>query len=519
MLQDWHGCCTWNLPCFWTYVTSVVQAELRCNESPRVMAKASLEALLARRRSACAEFESQPAATTADAGASGCSVASAKDQTHHLRDLQLGELLAERRNLCEVLESCPLQGSADVAWNKEVKKEKQKLWLESCPAKQIADVKCEDPLETRHANLPGRLAQRASSSGAMDSKVIPAPMTPAKAVANYLQQLPGAGDAVGSIGSEFVEKHLAYLNFEENHLLAILGIFLRYHDPCRLSELGLQSGVLNSVDWITQNVGPPPSPLRFLLGRLEEPTSGPEAREKAREMANCVSQLCSFLLEVENSLEAEVQMFFVLLAALKLPPAQPANSAVALWQEATEMLRATPRSTWSLLCDPSSDAWSHSICCVAPDEVLQHIYERPAVDWRLVVLDLRSASSAVGLPVCVRLPLTSLEQLDLSLLPRDPAIHLCLVGDDLSQTEELCRHLCGMGMGHISMADGGWEQLEQLVMALGLELLPPLTPSPSQPLPEVPVLPVSSWMDALKVPSWALGWAESSGKEEELMDI
>ena len=34
MLQDWHGCCTWNLPCFWTYVTSVVQAELRCNESP-----------------------------------------------------------------------------------------------------------------------------------------------------------------------------------------------------------------------------------------------------------------------------------------------------------------------------------------------------------------------------------------------------------------------------------------------------------------------------------------------------
>lgn len=410
-----------------------------------------------------------------------------------------------------------------MAWNKEVKKEKQKLWLESCPAKQIADVKCEDPLETRHANLPGRLAQRASSSGAMDSKVIPAPMTPAKAVANYLQQLPGAGDAVGSIGSEFVEKHLAYLNFEENHLLAILGIFLRYHDPCRLSELGLQSGVLNSVDWITQNVGPPPSPLRFLLGRLEEPTSGPEAREKAREMANCVSQLCSFLLEVENSLEAEVQMFFVLLAALKLPPAQPANSAVALWQEATEMLRATPRSTWSLLCDPSSDASSHSICCVAPDEVLQHIYERPAVDWRLVVLDLRSASSAVGLPVCVRLPLTSLEQLDLSSLPRDPAIHLCLVGDDLSQTEELCRHLCGMGMGHISMADGGWEQLEQLVMALGLELLPPSTPSPSpQPLPEVPVLPVSSWMDALKAPSWALGWAESSmssGKEEELMDI
>ena len=85
------------------------------------MAKASLEALLARRRSACAEFESQPAATTADAGAAGASggSAAAKDQTHHLRELQLGELLAERRKLCEVLESCPLQGSADVAWNKD----------------------------------------------------------------------------------------------------------------------------------------------------------------------------------------------------------------------------------------------------------------------------------------------------------------------------------------------------------------------------------------------------------------
>ena len=394
-----------------------------------------------------------------------------------------------------------------------MKKEKQKLWLESCPAKQIADVKCEDPLETRHGNLPGRLAERASSSGGMDSKVISAPMTPAKAAANYLQQLP-AGDAVGSIGSEFVEKHLAYLNFEENHLLAILGIFLRYHDPCRLSELGLQPGVLNSMDWITQNVGRPPSPLRLLLGSLEEPAAGPAAKE----MVSCVSQLCCFLLEVENSREAEVQMFFVLLAALKRSPAQPA-SAVALWQEATEMLRATPRSSWFLVCDPSS-AWSHSICRVAPDEVLQHIYERPAVDWRLVVLDLRSASSAVGLPVCVRLPLTSLDQLDLSLLPRDPAIHLCLVGDDLNQTEELCRHLCGLGMGHISMADGGWEQLEQLVMALGLELLPP-SPSPEKPLvPEMPAVPVvSSWMDALKAPSWALGWAESSGKEEELMDI
>ena len=204
-------------------------------------------------------------------------------------------------------------------------------------------------------------------------------------------------------------------------------------------------------------------------------------------------------------------MFFVLLATLKLDTSDPR----ILWQEAMGMLQATPRSSWSLLTSHQPlDTALH----VAPDEVLQHIYERPPVDWRLVVLDLRRQAAGLALPVCVRLPLS--ERLDVSVIPRDPAIHLCLVGDDLKETSEMCHHLCeDLQMCHISMVDGGWPALEQLVLALGLELLPP---SPAPPSPEVSTdQATTGWMEALKAPSWALGWSEASGKqlEGELMDV
>ena len=33
---------------------------------------------------------------------------------------------------------------------------------------------------------------------------------------------------------------------------------------------------------------------------------------------------------------------------------------------------------------------------VAPDEVLQHVYERAPVDWKLVVVDLRKGQPEAG---------------------------------------------------------------------------------------------------------------------------
>eukprot|EP00438_Fugacium_kawagutii_P014179 Skav207945 [mRNA] locus=scaffold108:301000:302661:+ [translate_table: standard] len=403
---------------------------------------------------------------------------------------------------------------------------------ESMPAKQIADVKWEDQRESlpKPGTLPGCVGPMVGSAlnGAtsrspsaatavpLSPGVSPALLSPTEAVTRYLQHLPQWLDH----NSAFVEEHLGYLTFEDDHLLAVLRMFLRYHHPESLAKLEALEPDAN-LDWIAQHLGDDVSPLRFLLGRHLE--------DSAQGMA-CVSQLCSFMLEVSTSSQESqvsyqnnlggaltVRMFFVLLATLK-SSLSTAKSAAALWEDGAQMRQATPRSSWCLLSGPDwrAVALQRGICQVAPDEVLQHIYERPAVDWRLVVLDVRSASAALGLPVCVRA-----KDMDLSALPRDPAIHLCVVGDDVGQCMEMCQQLCAMGMCHISLVDGGWEALEQLVLALGLELLPP-SPAPAAPSPAPSVSESSAWRDTLRAPAWALAWAEPPGRQwqdEELMDL
>ena len=73
----------------------------------------------------------------------------------------------------------------------------------------------------------------------------------------------------------------------------------------------------------------------------------------------------------------------------------------------------------------------------------------------------------VALPVCLR-PTSSLDEF-LADLPEDRAIHLCFVGDDEAEVLEICLRL---KLRHVSMVDGGWRALEEMIGALGLELLP-----------------------------------------------
>ena len=164
---------------------------MRANGEPMVdVSRPSLDDLLERRRRQCEEFESQPAATTADANSS--SVArQPESSTHHVRDLQLGDLLAERRQKCEVLESSPVTHSADALWNKDQRPAKSKLWLESEPKKQVADVKCEDPSEKPPAH-PKKLNREPSGETPVPAKVVTTKCVP---------------DEIGSLGSDFAEAH------------------------------------------------------------------------------------------------------------------------------------------------------------------------------------------------------------------------------------------------------------------------------------------------------------------------
>ena len=84
---------------------------------------AKLDDVMKRRREVCAEFESHPVATTADATCAikngyswnpTCDISQKRQTT---TDTQLQSLLSERRGRCKVLESNPAPVVADALWN------------------------------------------------------------------------------------------------------------------------------------------------------------------------------------------------------------------------------------------------------------------------------------------------------------------------------------------------------------------------------------------------------------------
>jgi len=274
-----------------------------------------------------------------------------------------------------------------------------------------------------------------------------------------------------------VEERMTYLKFEEDHLVTILCMFLRYHDPETICQIERCNSDGLSLSYL-HDLCVTPSPLAFFLGKLDLSDENVDIKTAG---LPCVVHMCSLLVESETS---EVRMFFLLLAAFRnlwrsgektTAEASPVQLAELLWEEAAGMLDATPRSLWYLCHSAPVFTVKMPICRVAADEVLQHIYERPSMDWRLVVLDARHNSQPdMALPVCLRV-----EEMMETQLPRDEQIHLCIVGDDLNHAQMLAEHLVeNQQMCHISVVEGGWEALEHLVAALGLELLPP---SPQKP--------------------------------------
>ena len=105
-----------------------------------------LQDVMRRRREACAEFESKPAATTADATADAKPQGQATGPRQSLQTTDsLQELLSERRKRCEVLESSPLPQLADVLWNQEVSKT-ERSECERPAQESRADFKWDHPV-------------------------------------------------------------------------------------------------------------------------------------------------------------------------------------------------------------------------------------------------------------------------------------------------------------------------------------------------------------------------------------
>lgn len=517
-----------------------------------------LDDVMKHRREVCAEFESQPTATTADATATSRENHSRTRTAHDLvtatgrhatSNRELQELLTERRQRCQVLESLPRPGGADALWNREVDRRSSALCLESTPGDHVADFKWDDPVDLRpqgHQGHQGHQGQwSAHQSGQSQRSSRPTALHAVRSSTSSGSDLSSGashhgfngtkGDIHGTsvCGSEvgqvelcwkkllqrddgdrgentevqamsvarglqevlrthlghleeeqrtrmataFTEKYLAYLRFEKDHLLLVISMLLRYHHPAVLAELS--KGLDCTLDELSRKLGP----LQFLLGEMAEAEAGQECLEGLWE-------LCSFSLDHRS----EVIVLFQLLAALARPfvRVDPGpESFRSLLQEADEMLKATPRSVlFSLSTRPTGPSGPHVAavqrglgCCgclrVAPDEVLQHVYERPTVDWKLVVVDLRDTGGGehcLGLPVCIRLgqmlrrPFRVEEILEV--LPQDQAIHLCLVDDEPEEDQAILCDQLSRKVRHISVVDGGWKALEEMILALGLELLP-----------------------------------------------
>ena len=441
----------------------------------------SLDDLLERRRKACATFESSPSETTADAGTSHSGpkqlagnstnvVVKHEDESCHHRDLgELKLLLAERHGRCHVLQNNPKERQADAIWNVAFHTEGAKSQnLESLPGKHVADYR----YEAQEAQPPNLVSSERSTSRPKTASAVVECEASAHLISEKMQVI------------REVEEKMTYLKFEEDHLVTILCMFLRYHDPetiCQIERCnsdGLSPSYLHDL-CVT------PSPLAFFLGKLDLSETSRHVDIKTLVLP-CVLHLCTFLVDGPLKLEtetSEVRIFFLLLAAFRnlwrsamaknsgekaTAVASPVQLAELLWEEAASMLDATPRSLW-YLCHSPVFTVKMPICRVAADEVLQHIYERPSMDWRLVVLDARHKSQPdMALPVCLRV-----EEMMETQLPRDEQIHLCIVGDDLNHAQMLAEHLVTQQMCHISVVEGGWEAIEHLVAALGLELLPP----------------------------------------------
>ncbi|CAE7652502.1 unnamed protein product [Symbiodinium sp. CCMP2456] len=448
-----------------------------------------------------AEFESHPAATTADAT---CAIKNGyswnpdtsdlTQKRHPTSDTQLQSLLSERRGRCHVLESSPAPVIADALWNRApaplqayqhcrttttehatgLRSEEHQQSLDATPSMPSRNYGMERPLELKWSSWLDVLQVAGSSHGPDQSEKASA------ATARLLQLMSWHDDTLTTslrriLAEAFVSKHLSFLSFEQDHLDAVIVILLRYHSPAMLPRLvgpvpSTEAEGGESTMGLLDQVAASPV-LDLLLGRAC--ASGLDCEDASAALA--LLHICD---ETVRS-GSEIILVFVILAVLASPDLSfsdsKSESAVQLWSSAESFLASTPRSMLGILAAGARDqALRLPVGSVAADEVLHHVYERPDSQWRLVVVDIRDSSLA-SLPVCLRLPAASNFEEFAASLPAEHALHCCIIADDPLEALKLCLHISGPSGAcrpHISLAEGGWRAVEELALALGLELLP-----------------------------------------------
>ncbi|CAE7940418.1 unnamed protein product [Symbiodinium sp. KB8] len=459
-----------------------------------------LDDVMKRRREVCAEFESNPAATTADAT---CAIKNGyswnpntSDMTQKRQptsDMQLQSLLSERRGRCHVLESSPAPVIADALWNRTpaplqayqhhcrttatehatgLRSEEHPQGLDATPSMPSRNYGMEKPLEIKWSSWLDALQVAGSSHNPDQSEKASA------ATARLLQLIAWHDDTLTTslrrmLAEAFVRKHLSFLSFEQDHLDAVIVVLLRYHSPAMLPRLvgpvpsTETEGGESTAGLLDQAAASPV--LDLLLGR--PCMSGLECEDASAALA--LLQICD---ETVRS-GSEIILVFVIVAVLASPDLSlsDSKSALLLWSSAESLLASTPRSMLGSLAAGARDqALRLPVGSVAADEVLHHVYERPDSQWRLVVVDIRDSSLA-SLPVCLRLPAASNFEEFAASLPAEHALHFCIIADDPLEALKLCLHISGPSGAcrpHISLAEGGWRAVEELALALGLELLP-----------------------------------------------
>lgn len=287
-----------------------------------------------------------------------------------------------------------------------------------------------------------------------------------------------------ALAEAFAERHFHWLGkadaccsagAEGGPAFALLALLLRYHCPSLAGGADLAAALTAACDG-------PAGLVRLLLSPVNP----------GDEMVLLL--LCDLL--ILEDLEALALFVIVALAMeaqqegakfeqvrLRGLGARGAAGVRRCVDRARELHEATPRSFALVLSrgvgSASRSRLQLSVCVVAPDEVIHHVYERPSGSWRFVVVDVRrEAERSLALPVGLRVNPAQDRRAVLRDMPHEDSIHLCILGDEPpapgDEALELGRFLtlaAGGRRPHVSVVEGGWPAVAGLVRSFGLEFM------------------------------------------------
>eukprot|EP00927_Polykrikos_kofoidii_P028172 TRINITY_DN24638_c0_g1_i1.p1 TRINITY_DN24638_c0_g1~~TRINITY_DN24638_c0_g1_i1.p1 ORF type:complete len:905 (+),score=184.20 TRINITY_DN24638_c0_g1_i1:341-2716(+) len=333
------------------------------------------------------------------------------------------------------------------------------------------------------------------------------------------------GVSVESLANAFCRRCIGFDdvlgNNQDYAVFCILARLLRYHVPdaaCALDEVALQSATAEHLpeDVVSGAQVPPvarvgrdlPSTLQQIMSNGDSCSGAGGSivtafSASASSAAPEASAALLFLFDLLVAFEDRAALLlFVFVALFSEAVEDTANGSAPLVGRfcdslfhfgsrdvngirrcvrlALELQEATPAS----LCRGSAALSVLPIGSVSAEEVLRHVYEKPASSWRLVIIDVREATIHQALPICIRIGVDRNRKAVAEGLPEENSIHLCLLADRdpalakhstddaaLMLALYLTRDLpSSRRKRHVSVVAGGWHAVYAAASTLGCEL-------------------------------------------------